>query len=638
MADAGRVERRRDALLAWRRRAHEERGISDGDLPTEADLVKIASSAAMTETEVAAVPTAQRGKILKFAREVAGGLADATRMPMPVEDRTEPMTRVDAPAPDPVSPEDKDWPPFARYSPSAGWATTRGTIRAVTDPGGLRYRWQPLSDNHVIYRVVSDDVARPYDPDFAEVVETTYLTEVTDSRPIAAARRYVQVWAHVGLDAESAAAAQPRLVAETTVVAPVRNCRLGVSGNQVSGSWDPVDGIERILVTRVPTAMAQHLGEDYDRKDLVREEQETSSGFVDDNCPPGRWEYRVYAGVRLDGLVLSPPRKFPVVVDDVLKPVTDLRVTSLGDGREVRLDWATGSGRPGIYLTPQQPPLGLDEKPVESSRLPSAGLSPDALLHQPSEPGAAGRTIPRVPLPDVDGIVYFTPVTFVGLSAYVGRTVAYTLPNGITSARLVERVNIQLVTFNWPVGADTVELHETRKGYPLAEPPGVPLESLDYDGYLARGGMRITTGRLPPQGCDLHLVPVIWHGAVKQRGSATTLRYEGLMLVEYRLAGGGSRRMVPRSRGRRVLEVRVDTKVTLPFVVVHNSDRLPLSPQDGSDGSREVLRTKATLEAGVWTQLGEFRVPGSSGWLRVFVDLDRSVIAVLDPPVRTLVV
>jgi hypothetical protein len=532
------------------------------------------------------------------------------------------------------------WPAFVGYRPPPSGRDTASSAKvAVTAEAGdvLRYRWPAMPGESVIYRVVTDDEAKPFSPDYAEPVETTMLTEATDQRPIRTACRYVQVWAHVGADREAAAATQPKLAAAATVVAPVRDCRVRAVGDQVSGSWETADGVEQVMILRLPADRARQLSSsEFDRQYQISQHEDARHGFVDESCPPGSYEYRIFAAVRLDTLTLSPPRLARVEVVAPLLPVLDLRATALPDDDAIRLDWTSPSDRVAIYLTQEAPRPGIEDEPVERDRLETAGLGEDARLVQPVQSLDMRRTIPRVPLPHTDGILYLTPVTYVGDRARVGPSIAHSRAGLIKNVRLTERVNLQLVTFSWPGGADQVQLHQTRKGVPLPDPPGPALDTLDVKGYRARGGMRIRARLLPSKGCDLHLVPLTWYQGVARRGTAAVVRYEGLLRIYYRLLGDGpARQALLRSGRRRVLEVQSDQAVAsrLPFVVVHNPDRLPLSPSDG----HVIVRESSPLEAGVWTRLKDFRLPRRQrGWLRVFVDEDLPVVAVLDPPVDTL--
>jgi hypothetical protein len=266
-------------------------------------------------------------------------------------------------------------------------------------------------------------------------------------------------------------------------------------------------------------------------------------------------------------------------------------------------------------------------------------LLPSARLNQRYRRSADGRsTMQGVPWPADQPRVHFTVVSVQDGRVRVGRTATLSRTSAVQDVRLVERVDWQLLTFDWPHGAAMVQVHLTASGEELGELPERPVAQLDAAAYKAQGGLRLQ-GLLPSRGCDLLLVPVSFYEGRKVHGTPARVIYPGLLQLRYRLLGdaGAFKGSVLKRLGRLTLEVRSDQQVrqSPPLVLVHNPDRLPLDLHDGEP----LLRVSGPLAKDDWVVLKDFQLERDrKGWLRLFVDWDRPGpgVAVLDPPVSTL--
>jgi hypothetical protein len=239
-----------------------------------------------------------------------------------------------------------------------------------------------------------------------------------------------------------------------------------------------------------------------------------------------------------------------------------------------------------------------------------------------------------VSVADVSGRVHFTPVSVRGAQARVGLTQTHRRLTAVTEARLVQRVDWQLVSFGWPDGATHVHIHLTPTGATVADPLQGAIASADREEWLLRGGIQLR-GLLPRNPATLHVTPVIT-GRPTQAGPTTPVPYRGLVTVSYRLqAAVGNGKLLKRLMRTRTLEVRSDTGGSrrLRFLLVHNPMHLPLSLSDGV----QVHERSAQLVRDEWVSLGEFTMP-AGGFTRVFIDHEGAgvEIAVLDPPLSTL--
>ncbi|MDD0859584.1 hypothetical protein NHF46_21500 [Arthrobacter alpinus] len=71
----------------------------------------------------------------------------------------------------------------------------------------------------------------------------------------------------------------------------------------------------------------------------------------------------------------------------------------------------------------------------------------------------------NVPWPMEWTRTYFTPVTVLDGRAHVGPSSVSTRPTRIRNAKVVERVDSQILTFEWPEGADAVMVYTGATGH-----------------------------------------------------------------------------------------------------------------------------------------------------------------------------
>ncbi|MFB9164006.1 hypothetical protein [Arthrobacter psychrochitiniphilus] len=541
--------------------------------------------------------------------------------------------------------------------------TTPGEIKLTrTQDGSRRYAWDPNSDpgDFKIYRIISGDGMVPYNPDQADVIAISTDAAALDPRAFRTAVRHVQVWCNSGRDQTDALNSQPVLHAMLDVVGEVPVVDIREDSGRIIGQWTALPGTEKVQIFRIPAAVAAFAGSDPAYRILAG--GTNLGGFVDAEAERGvSYIYKVYTEAAVHNVNrLSAPAVVHMNVSSVLLPVDDLAATVKADDDNetvlVDLNWSIPpGGRVDIYRTATRPAAGIELKAIEEATLEQGGLRPEFRLAHPIEPLDGTASMLNVPWPVEWTRTYFTPVTVLEGRAHVGASTVSTRPTRIRNAKVVERVDSQILTFEWPDGADAVMVYSGAPGQGAeAALTGQPQE-ISHSGYNQRGGLYFST-LLPAVGCDLHLVPVSYEAGSRVSGTVTTINYPWLLRVSYNVAQRKNR-FTGKITGLTVAVQSRMPNAQLPgFVLVYHPERLPLTAADGlhlnmmrdMDGAAPAARVfqpenRAPSDpADVWktdqpTWDAEVR-PGT-GYVRLFpaVALEGlKMMAVLDPGVNEL--
>lgn len=531
-------------------------------------------------------------------------------------------------------------------------------IRKQAD-GGTIVSWpSPASDAPVrIYRLVSSDEHPPYAPEHADLVAVTRQEEALDERPLRSAVRHMQVWLNEGLTASDAVSSQPTLLANEAYVAEVQDLNIKEDEGRVVGRWTALPGTTRVHIFRIPMERAAIGAGDPHYRILA--ESNNLGGFVDSAATRGSsYLYQIHAEAEVDGVAkLSRPIAAPLKLSAILAPVSDLQITLGGDDERPFFDlrWSQPpAGKVVIYRTEQPPTPGIELGIQNEDVLDQAQLKLELRLHDPVEEAQGSALMTSVPWPNGWTRAYFTPVTLLDGLARVGTTIFKSRNEKVRAPKILERVDSQILTFEWPEGADSVLVYRGRSGQdPSVALHGEPIE-ISKSGYIQRGGLRFPHP-LPDEGCDLHLVPITFEAGARVSGGTTSVNYPWILKLSYEATF--KRNLLGKITGVSVtLKSRKPVPSPLPFVLVYNPERLPLTGRDGMalsmikdiDGGPAPVRRfihddfSPTNSGASWRTESDAwanEVSPSKGYVRLFVDLPVEAmkqVALLDPPLARL--
>ncbi|MGO2113290.1 MAG: hypothetical protein ACTH31_16935, partial [Pseudoclavibacter sp.] len=367
----------------------------------------------------------------------------------------------------------------------------------------------------VIDRLISSDEYPPYSPDAARLVVATTGTEGVDDLEFGHAARHFQVWRNVGTSVDDAKLAQPVKYASGELVSPVLDFDLREDEGRVIGQWRVLPGTKRVQVFRIPIQRAA--GSSGDPTYRILHDGENLGGFVDATAERGqRYLYQVFAEAEFDGVArLSAPTNQDLLVSAIHEPVRDLSFDLHDNDDEPLFDlsWTTPPGGQVVIFRTQEPPQpGIERNAVNVAALPQAKLPEDRRQSHPIVAEGERESMRQVPWPRGWTRAYFTAVVMLGDMAYVGNTVRGVRVPKVSRPKIVERVNRQVLTFEWPDGADIVLAYSSMTGVSSEiAMQGQPIEVSRSD-YREQGGLEFPRGRLDTKGCDLHLVSVAFDG------------------------------------------------------------------------------------------------------------------------------
>jgi len=244
--------------------------------------------------------------------------------------------------------------------------------------------------------------------------------------------------------------------------------------------------------------------------------------------------------------------------------------------------------------------------------------------------------------------MYITPVTVLDGQARVGTTRSTLRLPSLAHMVVVERTHRQVLTFEWPQGADEIWVWVGVPGQPVNTVTGPAQETITHDQYKRQGGMYFRWP-LPARGCSVHAAAVAFGGGRAVMGPKASQSYPGLTVLDYTVGVARDKAQQPRHVTLQIFAAADDS--TPPhFVLVHNSDRLPLHSDDGTGialnpvgdpgavGGLHFRPPMLRRDPGEARWTGD--VTGRTGYLRLFViglSPDRqATTALLDPPMMQL--
>lgn len=526
----------------------------------------------------------------------------------------------------------------------------------------VRLAWEP-ADRTSFYRVVYSDREWPFSPDADEELVVTSGASHVSRLPFETAVRYYQVWRYEGEDIYEARIQQPTLHAQGYFIVGVREPRIGPDGSQIIAHWKSLPGTSRVQINRVVRKDIRNGLRD--ARSQILGGYSNLSGFVDAEVESGqRYVYQFRSEVEVDGVTqLSDPVTHEVEVPFVLTPVTDLRFT-LHDGAgdpTFDLEWTPPvAGEVRIYRSVAAPVAGLRKEAIPLRALSEdAKLKDEDWINRPVQIGADGTVIMNgVPWPKGWTRAYFTAVVVDGDQAFVGNTVHGVRVPPLTRAKVTERVGVKLVHFHWPAGVDVVQAFVSQNSDDTPQEGQKPYLEIDEKTYRDNGGLHVRGDGNLRYGGIIQLVAISFSEGRRVASIPVAVPVDPLLVIGYDIT---VRRNL---RGQSSAQVSVfayheQVRQAIPFVLVHNPERLPLTAQDGTVLPVQPLDLETAQPAAqfappelplpdsgqqvpTWTvEQSAWNTHVRSGYLRAFVAVPpehlRSV-ALIDPPITKLTV
>ncbi len=505
---------------------------------------------------------------------------------------------------------------------------TDGEVRATETATGVRLQWarRPAAPHEqVLYLVVADADGVPGSIREGERVAATAATSVElppGSGP------YFSLFAFIGNSAGEAIADKGRPHGHAVLLPEVQELAAESFAGSVILRWLLPATVHRVRVMRSPAD-----GTLPRRFDPALELPVEHNEAVRDNSvlAGARYLYRVVTVGDDDRL--SEGRDVEAVVPMRLTPVTSLSaVISADQHGESRVNLRyddPGAGKVTIYASSQVPAEVAVGKVFDEGSLAPMRLGEPIQL-RPTIETDGSRSLSDVPL-DLREFTrwIFTPVSSGGGKFVVGRAAAVDYVGPIEDAEIIDRVRYQVLRFDWPRGADSVDY--------LIGPPGSTAEMIsgrphrvDRMTYDQLGGVKLDA--LDDRGARIHVRGSSRFGMAVSRGEPAVVDYPGRLLVEYRFAPDQGSKWVLQVHTERAISDQLYAEVLANPYQWIPSDALPPAQRPAGTTSLAQVRRKLPIQARTWTSISDaFSMP--AGYVRALFQIDghRVPLMVLDP-------
>ena len=470
--------------------------------------------------------------------------------------------------------------PDGLISPGAPTVTYESTTAARGDRWGAEDQepettesvlitWKPLPGRPretTLYRVIAADHEVDKEPGAGTELVITHGTAFRDTRPPTSGFRHYMVWAYTWDQLPELVSQTPLLLGEDIAIFPPHNIRLAESGGTVNGTWDARPGHDTVRVFHARKGYSGRLDAPVN---MLADGMVERSGFSHRVDVRGlTYEYTLTPLVSFRGTTRSgnPTPTQTMQVSAEIQQVELTTADSYNDGVEDRiiLEWtAPPTGSVKVYLTdtPPDPELQLEQIAKGHLDRDRAFSATEWTVEDTDEPGS---TVSKSSVwPAGWHQVYATPVNIVEERAWVGNSRVLHKVDNLDEPRLIERVTNQLITFDWPGGADLIDVRTTNDHL-----------RLDQTSYNRQGGVRLS---LMSTGDTVTLTPVaVYAGTDKKADTPTVIRYPGLRSYSYNLELKENNQLV-----LTIWSVDYPDANAPHFRLIHNPTRLPLFIDDG---------------------------------------------------------
>lgn len=430
--------------------------------------------------------------------------------------------------------------------------------------------WEPVEIPDkpvVVYRVIGADTEQPRSPEKGTTMVFTRGTAFREELEPTIGMRHYMVWAYAAETVAGIIDAQPVLVGEQGIALPPVDFSIAETGGIVTGTWTPLKGHSNVAVFVRQRGVEEPLDSPIHQ---LRVGVDARSFSYTAPVRGATYEFQVFPVITFAGHNMrgegSQVETRTISAD--IEAVKLLSVFPMAkEGKDIIvLNWvAPPTGEVKIYLTQSEPAPDLIGKAVDSGYLQDDDAlgSTEWITTIESAPGE--EVYKELIWPSGWSQVFCVPVNVVGEKSLVGDYHAVHRVAPIAEYSLVQRVDSQLITFDWPNGAQLVEV-ACRQG---------AVKELIEDDYRRQGGIRL---QLNPFGDEVTLTPKSIYAGSATKAEPTVINYPGLKTYAYKLD------RVEAEKGFAVLWVwRHGTEDRHPpqFMLVHNPERFPLYPQDG---------------------------------------------------------
>lgn len=456
--------------------------------------------------------------------------------------------------------------------------------------------WNPIPippGHSLVYLVIGADSEQPLSPESGTQLVLTQGTAYRDEIAAGSGMRHYMVWAYSAPTVDGLLEVQPIFVGEQGIAIAPHDITIVESNGIVNGTWTPLRGHSSMAVFMRQAYADNPI--DFPAHQL-RDGVDSRSFVCSVPVRGGTYEFQIFPEIvfrgktiRGDGSAVFTRR---ISADIQAVELLSAVYVPKDDNDRIALEWvAPPTGEVKIYLTNSEPAPDLINQAVDSRYLADDDAlgATEWINTTESEPGET--VFIELMWPSDWPQVYCVPVNVVGDQSLVGEFKVLHRVGEIHEPTLIQRVDSQLITFDWPFGADLVEVTQKQ---------GESVE-LTAANYHRQGGIRL---HLNSFGDEVTLTPKSIYAGQTTKAKPAIITYAGLKIYRY-VIDHKNPYIVGDLRYPRLWLWRdgVEDRQPPRFILVHNPLRLPLFPGDGTP-----VKCAASTESG-YSEPGSLLVP-----------------------------